>query len=257
MRGRAFNSQDRLKTEQVAVIDETLAHQYWPNEDPIGQHINFGGTSTPWMTIVGIVKHAKSSSLESDTTEGFYYLPISQSPPTTASIVVRTNSSHPAALASALQSAIRAVDPNQPLYDMKTMDNRVDDSLVSRRFLMLLLSTFAGLALMLAALGLYGVISYSVRQRTRELGIRMALGAKRIDVLRLILGKGMQLAFIGLVVGLLGTFIVGRTLSSLLYNVTLFNPLTLLFTAMLLTSTVFLQVICQPGEQPHLILCVH
>jgi predicted permease len=239
MRGRVISEQDRLNTEPVVVIDETLAHQYWPGEDPIGQHINFGGTS-PWMTIVGIIKHAKSSSLEADTTEGFFYLPVSQSPPMTASILVRTNNSHPASLASTLQAAIRVVDPNQPLYDMKTMDDRVDESLVSRRFLMLLLSTFAGLALLLAALGLYGVISYSVRQRTRELGIRMALGAQRTHVLRLILGNGMRLAMAGLALGLLGVFIAGRALSSLLYRVTLFNPLTLLVTAMLLTATVLL-----------------
>jgi predicted permease len=237
VRGRVFTRDDRKKTELAAVIDETLAHRYWPNQDPLGQRINFGDKS-PWMTIVGIVKHAKASSLEADTKEGFYYLTLAQFPNQTAGIVARTNNAHPESLASALEAAIRRVDSNQPLYDLKTMEQRVDESLVSRRFLMVLLSIFAGLALLLAALGLYGVISYSVRLRTRELGIRMALGAERRDVLRLILGKGMRLALSGLFLGLVATFIAGRALSSLLYNVSLFNPLTLALTSLLLISTV-------------------
>lgn len=236
VRGRFFSGQDRLTSEKVAIIDETLARRYWPHEDPVGQSINFGGNS-PWMSIVGLVKHAKSSSLDADNTEGFYYLPILQFPQNPAAIVVRTGA-RADSLATSLQTAVRAVDANLPLYDLKTMEQRVDESLTGRRFLVLLLSTFAGLALLLAAVGLYGVISYSVRMRTRELGIRMALGAQRTDVLRLILGKGMQLAAIGLVLGLAGTLAVGRVLSSLLYNVSLFNPLTLVATAFLLASTV-------------------
>ena len=239
MRGRFFSPQDRLKTELVAMIDETLARQYWPNEEPLGQHINFGDNS-PWMTIVGLVKHAKTSSLEADNTEGYFYLPIAQSPQRAAAVVVRTSTSRPETLASSMQAAIRAVDPSQPLYDLKTMDQRVDESLTGRRFLVVLLSVFAGLALLLAAVGLYGVISYSVRMRTRELGIRLALGAQRTDVLRLILGKGMQLAATGLVIGLAGTLAAGRVLSSLLYHVDLLNPFTLFATTFLLASTVLL-----------------
>jgi putative ABC transport system permease protein len=139
-----------------------------------------------------------------------------------------------------MRSAIRAVDPSQPLYDLKTMTQRVDESLTGRRFLVLLLSGFAGLALLLAAVGLYGVISYSVRMRTRELGIRLALGAQREDVLRLILGMGLQLAAMGLILGLTSVLLVGRVLSSLLYHVSLLNPLTLLATAVVLASTVLL-----------------
>jgi predicted permease len=237
VRGRVFTRDDRKTTELAVVIDETLARRYWPNQDPLGQHINFGSGS-PWMTIVGIVKHAKASSLEADTKEGFYYLTLAQFPNQTAGIVIRTSNGHPESLAGALAASIRRVDSNQPLYDLKTMEQRVDDSLVSRRFLMILLSIFAGLALLLAALGLYGVISYSVRLRTRELGIRMALGAERRDVLRLILGKGIRLALSGLLLGLIATFIAGRALSSLLYNVSLFNPLTVALTSLLLMATV-------------------
>lgn len=239
MRGRVFTSQDRAKSELVAVIDTTLAHQYWPNEDPIGQQINFGGTS-PWMTIVGVVAHAKSSSLEADAKEGFYFLSMAQFPQPGGEIMVRTDSAHPENLAGAMQAVIRRVDPSQPLYDFKTMQQRVDDSLTSRRFLVILLAIFAGLALLLSALGLYGVISYAVELRTREMGIRMALGAERAEVVRLILSKGMQLAAVGLGLGLIATFVAGRALSSLLYNVSLFNPLTLILTALLLAATVLL-----------------
>jgi len=239
LRGRFFTPEDRAKTEQVAIIDTTLAHQYWPNEDPLGQHIGFGGNS-PWMTVVGIVAHAKSSSLEADVKEGFYFLPLSQSPNQTGEIAVRTDTVNPESITGAMQAAIRRVDPNQPLYSLETMEQRVDSSLVGRRFLVVLLSIFAGLALLLAALGLYGVISYSVRLRTRELGIRVALGAERGDVLRLILGQGIRLAGFGLILGLAATFVAGRALSSLLYNVSLFNPLTLLLTSLLLLGTVLL-----------------
>jgi predicted permease len=239
LRGRTFTAQDRDKTEPVAIIDTVLARQYWPNEDPIGQHINFYGNS-PWMTIVGIVAHAKSSSLEADKKEGFYFLPLAQSAQPAGEIAVRTGSAHPENLLAAIQAAIHRVDPSLPLYDIKTMEQRVDSSLVGRRFLVVLLSTFAGLALLLAAIGLYGVISYSVRLRTRELGIRVALGADRDDVLHMILGQGVRLAGLGLGLGLLATLIAGRALSSLLYNVSLFNPLTFLLTSALLIVTVLL-----------------
>jgi len=237
VRGRVFTSGDRLKSQLVAVVDETLARQYWPNQDPIGQQIGFDG-KTNWMTIVGVVRHAKTSSLEADGTEGFYFLPLEQSPQNQVTIAVRTNSSHPESLSAAMQNAVRAVDSNQPIYDLKTMDQRVDESLMGRRFLVVLLSVFAGLALLLAALGLYGVITYTVRMRTRELGIRMALGAKPTDVLQLVLGKGARLAGAGLLLGFVATFVLGRTLSSLLYQVTMFNPITLLLTAILLSFTV-------------------
>jgi putative ABC transport system permease protein len=238
VRGRVFTPQDRLHTAPVCVIDETLAHRYWPGDDPIGQHINFGGPS-PWMTIVGIVKHAKTSSLQSDTTEGFYYLPVAQSPRSSVGIVVRTDG-FPESLDDSMRAAVRAVDPNEPLYDLKTMDERVDASLTGQRFLVVLLSAFAALGLLLAALGLYGIISYMVRLRNRELGIRMALGANRQDVLRMVLRSGMQLAAVGLVLGVTATFVLGRVLSSLLYRVSLFNPLTLILTSMVLALTVLL-----------------
>jgi predicted permease len=241
VRGRVFTTRDRFKTQPVAIVDETLARQYWPGQDPIGQQINFGGNGAddPLRTIVGVVKHAKASSLESDTNEGFYYLPISQVAIESAFVAVRTAGA-PMAVVGAVRNAVHSVDPGQALYDLKTMDDRVDSSLVGRRFLVVLLSIFAGLALLLSALGLYGVINYSVKLRTRELGVRMALGAQRGDVLQLVLGKGMQLAAVGLIAGLLASFALGRVLNSMLYNVSIFNPLSLVATSSLLAATVLL-----------------
>jgi predicted permease len=239
LQGRAFSSTDRSGTAEVAVIDNVLAHQYWPNENPVGQYLQLD-TKHPKIEIVGVVAHARSSSLESDGNEGFYYLSLAQFPSPDASIAVRTNLSRAMTMAPVIQQAVREVDPNQPVYDLKTMQERVEDSLVGRRFLVVLLSIFAGLALMLSALGLYGVINYGVKLRVREIGIRMALGAQRLEVLRMILRQGLQIAAVGLVVGFIAVLVAGRALSSMLYQVTLFNPTTLLATSVVLAGTVLI-----------------
>ena len=239
VRGRFFASTDQAKTQQVAIIDETLARDYWPGQDPLGTQINFGGPKQPSITIVGIVKHARVTSLEQDNKEGFYYLPLSQAPSPGLDVVVRTGA-NPNSMADAIRNAVRQVDPNQAVYDLQTMQQRIDSSLVSRKFIVVLLSLFAGLALLLSALGLYGVISYGVHMRMRELGIRMALGAGRSDVLALVLRRGMEMAAAGLVIGLLATFVAGRVLSSMLFATHLFQPLPLLATSALLAATVLL-----------------
>ncbi len=237
--GRFFTSTDQAKTQPVAIVDETLARDYWRGQDPIGKQISFGGPKNPPMTIVGLVKHARVSSLEQDNKEGFYYLPFSQSPSHGIDIVVRTNAS-PRSMSDAIRNAVRQVDSNQAVYDLRTMDELIDSSLVSRRFVVVLLTIFAGLALLLSALGLYGVISYGVHMRRRELGIRMALGAGRSDVLALVLRRGMELAVAGLTIGVFATFLAGRVLSSMLFATSLFNPFTLLATSVLLMATVLL-----------------
>ena len=246
LRGRTFSLGDRDATQKVAIVDDVLARQYWPNQDPVGQYISFGsdgpdaGTSGPKIEIIGVVARARHSSLEADGDEGMYYLPLAQSPSPNASIAVRTSISDAASVGTIIQNAVRSVDPNQPIYEVKSMEQRVNDSLLGRRFLVVLLSIFAGLSLILSTLGLYGVINYGVKLRVREIGVRMALGAQRNDVLQLILGQGIRLAVAGLAVGLIGVFVAGRTLSSLLYKVSLFNPLTLLATSVLLAATVLL-----------------
>jgi predicted permease len=237
--GRFFNSTDQANTQKVAIIDETLARDYWPGQDPLGKQISFGDPKEPPITIVGLVKHARVSSLEQDNKEGIYYLPLSQAPSRGLDVVVRT-SANPTTMADAIRNAVRQVDSNQAVYDLRTLEQLVDSSLVSRRFMVVLLSTFAGLALLLSALGLYGVISYGVHMRLRELGIRMALGAGRSDVLQLVLRRGMEMAAVGLIVGLVATFLAGRVLSSMLFATSLFHPLTLLATSALLTATVLL-----------------
>jgi predicted permease len=232
--GRTFNDQDRQKTLPVAVIDDYLARQYWPGENPVGQYLGFDSKKGPWYQIVGVVKHAKSTSLEADGDEGFYFLSLPQNPFTTASFVVRSSSS-PESLTGAVAAAVQAVDASIPLYDVKTMQQRVDESLIGRRFAVLLLSTFAGLALLLAALGIYGVISYSVRMRTRELGVRMALGAQRRRVLALVLLQGIRMAVIGIVCGGVAALALSRVFSSLLFQVGIMAalPLTIALVALL------------------------
>ena len=217
--GRSFAAQDRQGTELVAIIDTTLAHQYWPGKDPIGEHIGFNDrVKGPWYTIVGLVAHARASSLESDTNEGFFYLAAAQAPQLSTAIAVRSSRSAEN-LTGDLGAAVRAVDSSVPIYDVKTMEERVDESLIGRRFVVLLLTAFAGLALLLAALGLYGVISYSVRLRTRELGVRMALGAQRGEVMQLVLLQGARLAAVGVVLGATLGVLLSRVFSSLLFKV--------------------------------------
>ena len=238
LRGREFTAEDRASTEKVAIVDEALAKQYFPNQDPLGQQIGFDQKN--YYTIIGLVSHARVSSLDSDSIEGTYYFDVSQVPDSNASFVVRTSLSHPEQLRPQIEGAIHAVDASQPVYDFHTMEGWVDDSLVSRRFLVILLSTFAGLSLFLAVLGLYGVVTYMVKMRVREIGVRMALGAQRSDVRKMILKSGAELAVIGSVLGIFATFVIGRTLSSLLYQVSLYNPATLLSTSLLLAAVVLL-----------------
>ena len=240
LQGRDFTDEDRQSTEQVAIVDEVLARQYWPGQSALGQHIAFNDPNKgPWYTIVGLVSHARVSSLESDTNEGFYYLPLAQSPSPAASVVVRT--SRPLeSVATDLAASVRAVDSSIPIYDIKTMEQRVNDSLTGRKFVVILLGTFAALALLLAALGLYGVISYSVRLRTRELGVRMALGAQRGSVLQLVLLQGLRLAAFGVVFGFVAATVLGRVFSSLLFHVSMLHLLPWLSATGVLVATVLL-----------------
>jgi ABC-type antimicrobial peptide transport system permease subunit len=189
------------------------------------------------MTIIGIVGHAKASSLNADTTEGFYYMPLAQVPTSSVGALARTERS-PESLRNAMSAAVRAMDPSLPLYDFRTMSERVDESLTGRRFLVVLLTIFASLALVLAALGVYGIISYTVRLRNRELGVRIALGATRQDVLRLILRQGFNFACIGFALGLFATLVLGRLIASLLYEVSLLNPVALFATSAMLIFTI-------------------
>ena len=239
VRGRTFTDSDRMNTQQVAMIDETLARQYWPDKDVLNQYLSIDNGKT-WLPIVGVVKHIKISALDSEANEGFYFLPVAQQANDAMSLVLKSRNSHPESLKKAMEAAIAAVDPRQAVFDVKTMEERVEDSLGSRRFVVVLLGIFAGLSLFLAALGLYAVITYLVRMRVREIGIRMALGAQRGQIAAMVLRHGVNLALAGCVLGLIVTFSAGQALRSMLYGVSLYNPVTALGACVVLAALVLL-----------------
>jgi predicted permease len=233
--GRSFTLSDRMGSEPVAIIDETLARQYWPNENPIGKRLRL----TEWATIVGIVGHVRHSGLEADSGKGTYYIPLLQRPQPLGYLLVRTDGD-PGRLAQSLRQAVLSVDPNQPVSQLVSMESRVEASLSSRRFVVTLLSFFAVVALLMSALGVYGVISYSVSQRTQEIGVRMALGAQRREVLSLVVGQGMRLAVVGALLGLATSIGLSRLLRSEPFAVSPFDPLTFAAMATILIGTALL-----------------
>jgi putative ABC transport system permease protein len=219
--GRAFTDADAEGAPAVAIVDESFAHRYFPNQDAVGKRIKRGklDSTRPWMTIVGIVRHVQSRSL--DATSGVQvYFPFYQDPTAyNMSLVVRTSAADPLSLSATVRAAIRSVDSNQPVYDIFTLRQIVGDSLAQRRFSMLLMAMFAAVALALAAVGIYGVMSYAVTQRTHEIGIRMALGAQTRDVMKLVVGQGMKLTLIGVAMGLAAAFALTRLLETLLFGI--------------------------------------
>jgi len=230
--GRDFTAQDRLGTQPVVIIDENLARQYWPNQDPIGQSIGRGG---PWATIVGVVAHVMQSALVGDSGKGVCYYPILQQPLQQAFLIVKTKTD-PAGLGSAMQGAVASVDSGEPVGDLKTFEQYVAASLGPQRLAAALIEIFSGLALFLAALGLYGVISYSTAQRTQEIGIRMALGAQRRQVWSMIVSRGLRLALGGVLAGLVAASILAQFLRSQLFEVSAFDPSTFALTCLILIA---------------------
>ncbi len=222
-KGRLFTNGDRQDTAPVALIDEILARQYWPNEDPIGKHLRRGRAA--WATIVGVVAHIKNADLGGEDVKGRYYFPLYQDTPPMATFLARTPSG-PARLAAGIREAVRTVDPTQPLSRITLLPAMVNASLAPRRFVVTVLGVFAGMALLMAVIGLYGVIGYAVTQRTQELGVRMALGAQPGEVLWLVLGQGMRLAAAGAAIGLVVSLIASGLLRNQLFRVSPFDPLT-------------------------------
>jgi predicted permease len=216
--------------------DETMARTYWPNEDAVGKRIKLGEakSSRPWMTIVGVVRHVRYRTLEAQSRVTLYW-PHPQFPFSSMSLAIRSSAADPRALAATVQRAVLTVDPDQPIYKIRTMNELMADSVARRRLAMLLLAIFAVSALVLAAVGIYGVMSYSVTQRSNEIGIRMALGASRGSVLRLVLGQSLRLTLFGVALGLAGSLIMAGVISSLLFNVKPRDPLTFTLVALVLT----------------------
>jgi len=241
LKGRIFTDDDRLGSQRVAVIDDNLAREYWPNQNPIGQKIR-NGLKGPWATIVGVVGHIRfnqlvgeesSSSEAQSATKGTYYYPMYQTVAPFGFLITRT-SGNPAALTGYMREAVRAVDANQPVHDFTTMDALIAESLGPQRFATNLLAVFAGMAILLSAVGLYGLISYSVTQRTNEFGIRMALGAQPGDVMRMVLRQGITLAIAGVFAGAVAGLVLTRAMQSLLYGVSAADPVSFAGAAVLL-----------------------
>jgi predicted permease len=223
--GRLFTDDDRLGSEPVVIIDENLARQYWPDRNPLDTRIKRGAD---WTRIVGVVGHVKRSSLAADTGKGLCYYPQGQSPQLVAHVVART-SADPTSFGQTVREAVRDVALSQAaVYDVKPMRDRLAASLGPRRFAVTMLTTFAAVALFMAALGLYGLVSYTVSQRTREIGVRIALGARFGQVLWVVMLQSIRLVLAGVVVGLLAASALGRVLASELVDVSAFDPLVLL-----------------------------
>jgi putative ABC transport system permease protein len=232
LRGRSFSPHDTPSTAPVVLIDEVFARQYFPNEDPLGKRLKQAG-ATEVREIIGIVRHVEHTNLEGlSASRGEVYFAFNQIPVERVprfvrrvNLLVRTNVD-PLSLAQPVRSQISELDKNQAVFNLRTMEQALARSVAARRFSMILLSVFAALALILAAVGIYGVISYSVAQRTREVGIRMALGAQTTDVLKLVVRDGLKLVVIGVLVGLGGAVALTRLLATLLFGVTPTDTLT-------------------------------
>ena len=238
LRGRVFTEQDKKDSPRVAVINEELAKKFFPDEDPIGKRINVTNGPERFREIVGIVGDVKQYGLAQPTTMQTYE-PYLQTPFSGMTLVVRADG-NPAALSGAIRSEVLAIDKEQPVSRIRPLEQVVSESVAKQRFLMLLLGIFASVALVLAAVGLYGVMSYSVNQRYHEIGIRAALGAQRKDVLKLVVGQGMALALTGAAIGLAASFALTRLMASLLFGVSATDPLTFAVIALLLTIVALL-----------------
>ncbi len=221
LRGRGFTDQDNENAPLAGMINATIARRFFPNEDPVGKRFMFGHASAAnppkWYTIVGVVGDTKLYGL-ANPARLEVYVPSRQNPSNGMNLLVKS-AADPAALTSEIRDAVHAIDKDQPVFAVATMKQLVSDSVATRRITLVLLGLFSGLALILGAIGIYGVISFSVAQRTHEIGIRMALGAPRRDVFRLVLGQGLKLAAIGIAIGIVTAFGLVHLMSSLLYGV--------------------------------------
>lgn len=223
LKGRAFTNADTQDSQSVIVINNTMAQRIFPNEDPIGKRIRFSDDpKVPWAQVVGVVGDIKHEGLDAKPFMETY-LPVPQSPRPLMAVMIRTTND-PTNLVSAARNSVLEVDRDQPVYDIKTMEQRLSESIASRRLSMVLFTSFAGLALLLAAVGVYSVMSYSVNRRTHEMGIRMALGARALDVLKLVVWQGMTLALIGIAIGVFAALLLTRLMTGLLYGVSATDP---------------------------------
>jgi putative ABC transport system permease protein len=246
-RGRDLSAADGPDRPGVVLISESMAQRFWPNEDPIGRHLTMTFFPDKVREIVGIVGDVKLEGMDAAASSATVYLPAAQVSGSSLGewhsspmqLAVRTQS-QPSSLVSAVTAAIHSFDSDQPVTDIMSMDDLVDNSLSQRRFSMLLLTAFAVLALLLAAVGIYSVLAFAVRRRVREIGIRVALGAEVKDILRLVLTEGMKPALIGLLLGVAGALALGKVLASFIYGIAAYDPLTFAAVATLLAAVALL-----------------
>jgi len=236
-----FSGSDTMESAPVTIINAAMARKFWPGQDAMGKQVGVGSIKYPLMTIVGIVADTKHLSLREDPGPEMY-VPFNQKVWPQLSLMqaaVRTKAD-PAAMTAAIREAMRAVDPDLPLGDIATLSTLVDESMTQPRFSMLLLGAFGALAVALAAIGMYGVIAYSLAQRTREIGIRMALGAQRSSVFAMVLKQGARLAGAGMAIGVAAALAMTRLMTSFLYGVKPVDLLTFAIVPVLLTGVVLL-----------------
>jgi putative ABC transport system permease protein len=228
-----FTSADTEDRPQASLVSDAMAKRIWPGENPIGKRLTMTFFPEKIREVVGVVGNVKQDGLEVAEPIATLYLPMAQAARPFMTLVVRTTA-QPGSLVSAVANAVHEIDREQPVNEVISMDMVLADSVSHQRFNMLLLGAFAGLALLLAAIGLYSVLAYSVRRRVREIGVRMALGAQRMDVVRMILGQGVRLALIGVVIGVVASFVLTRLMASQLFQVSPTDPLTFIGVAAML-----------------------
>ncbi len=237
--GRAFNDDDRADTPHVAIINETLARRFFSAEDPLGKRLDSHNPQSPWLSIVGVVADVKHLGLDEEVNPEIYF-PYSQTPVYTDPILAVRTATDPGLMMAAIRNEVAVGDPDQPIYEMMTMDERLANSMALRRNGMLLFGVFAAVALIIGTIGIYGVISYSVGQRTREIGIRMALGADGVDVMMMILKQGLKLISAGVTIGLIASLALTRLMENLLFEVSATDPPTFLLIALILNIVALL-----------------
>jgi predicted permease len=224
IRGRTFEARDSDTAAPVAIVDESLANAYWPNQDPIGKRLHPGGRGgkAQWASVVGVVRHVHNRTLEARSRVEVYW-PENQRPSGAMALAIRV-AGNPMNMVPTIQREVASIDPDLPVYRVSTMTEVMGDSLERRRLALILLAVFAGLALLLAAVGIYGVTSYGIAQRHAEIGLRMALGADRADVMGMLIRNGLGTISIGLGVGLAMALVLTRFMSGLLFSVRAWDP---------------------------------
>lgn len=233
--GRFFSAADGPNSPRVAIINDALARRLWPGRDPIGRRVNLGRDSDRlWFTVVGVVRDMRRQGLENEPIPQLFE-PVAQSPSRHINLLVRTSAHDPSKMAAAIQAAVHRVEKHVPVYSVATLEARLAAFLTERRFQTSLLIGFAVVALLMAAIGIYGLIQYSIATRTHEIGIRMAIGAQAGEIFRMIIGEGLRLSLTGLVLGIAGALWLGRAGASLLFGISPADPLTFLTVSVLLT----------------------